>query len=585
MTAPTRTSTRTPARTGLTAAAARFTNRTLKGALQRIDQSWQERAWAFYDTTPEVRFAATWIGNALSGARLFAGRRADDGTIEPAPDDHRATELVSGIAGGPEGQAQLLGNFGPHLTIAGEGWIIIRPSPDAQEGTASHTWHVLSVAEVTQQGGKLTAEIDGVPVIIPALDPDQAADPADPIAIRVWAPHPRRHLEADSPVRSSITLLEELHLLNAAVAAIARSRLTGRGVLLVPKGARFPATPGQDGAEDDLLDVFMTVAETAYREPESAAATVPIILEVPADLIPQIKLITFESNFDELALKLRDEAIRRFATGLEIPAEILLGMGDINHWGVWQLSSEAIRLGIEPKLANVAHALTTQWLRPILQDEGVPDADEWLVWYDTSPLRVRQNRSETAIKVYELGAISDTALRRETGFDDADAPAPGERPAARQAAPAGEGDLPVEETSAPPGTEPATAAAAPPAGGQPGDGLLAAADGLIWGALAAAGEKLLRTPACPRSERGRAKTLQGRVHTLVTVTSQQVEQWRLLDGAWARVPEIAARYRLDPECLTAALDSYCRELIAAGVEHAYEHTGSVLHTSCLAEAA
>ncbi|MEV4968641.1 hypothetical protein AB0886_27590 [Streptomyces sp. NPDC024062] len=49
------------------------------------------------------------------------------------------------------------------------------------------------------------------------------------------------------------------------------------------------------------------------------------------------------------------------------------------------------------------------------------------VWYDTAPLRVRTNRSETAIKVFELGAISGKALRRETGFDEDDAPTAAEQ--------------------------------------------------------------------------------------------------------------------------------------------------------------
>lgn len=166
----------------------------------------------------------------------------------------------------------------------------------------------------------------------------------------------------------------------------------------------------------------MTIAETAIRDPESAAATVPIVLELPADAIADFKHLKFESEFDDLALKLREEAVRRFATGLEIPAEILLGLGDVNHWGQWTLTSEAIRLGIEPKLATVSYAHTQQWLRPILEAENVEDWHRWLVWYDTSPLRVRTNRSETALQAYDRGVISAQALRRETGFDESDAP-------------------------------------------------------------------------------------------------------------------------------------------------------------------
>jgi len=316
----------------LVAAAQRWAARRFR--ITQPDQSWQHRAWSYYDTTPEVRFASKWIGNAMGKGRLFAGVRDEDGTVKPLPDSHRASELVASIAGGPAGQSQLLAAFGPHLVVAGEGWIVIRPTEDARTGQRTgEDWRALSVLEVTSKGQDLEAEIDGEPVPIPPHDPSKPADPLAPAAIRVWDPHPRRHIEADSPIRSSLGLLEELRLLNAAVASIARSRLTGRGVLLVPHGTRFPSKPGVlDGEEDDLIDVFMQVAETAYKDPESAAAAVPIILEVPADAIGKIERVTFESDFDDLAAKLREETIRRFATGLDTPAEILLGTGEVNHW-------------------------------------------------------------------------------------------------------------------------------------------------------------------------------------------------------------------------------------------------------------
>ncbi|MGZ0231858.1 hypothetical protein [Streptomyces sp. CPS1] len=89
------------------------------------------------------------------------------------------------------------------------------------------------------------------------------------------------------------------------------------------------------------------------------------------------------------------------------------------------------------------------------------------------------------------------------------------------------------------------------------EGLVAAADGLIWAALSSVGGKLLRTPTCPRSERARARDIQpAALHTELKVEPGQVEQYRLLDGVWRRVPEIAACYGLSPECLTASLGSY-----------------------------
>ncbi|WP_433341711.1 hypothetical protein [Streptomyces sp. CA-253872] len=586
-------------RTVITAAASRYTVRkTTKGSQSKsTDTGWQERAWSFYDSTPEVRFAAQWISAAMSSATLYAGYRGDDGrTIETAPPDSRAAQIVADIAGGPEGQAQLLGRMGPQLVVPGEGWIVVVPGED----DALPAWHVVSVREMSRQGQKMIAEIEGEPVEVPPADPDGTANDRDPIGIRVWQAHPGRYMDADSPVRASLGLLDELQLLNAAVGAAARSRLLGRGVLLVPKGTKFPGTPVQGDAEDDLIEIFMNVAETAYREPESAAAAVPIILEVPAEQIAAIKRITFESDYDELAIRLREEAIRRFANGLDTPAEILLGLGDTNHWGAWALKEEAVTLGVQPRLDVVTHALTTQWLRPLLDAERVEDAHRYIVATDTSNLRVRGNRSQTALEVYQAGGIGGVALRRETGFTEDDAPT-AEELAARHAPADEPGDdtedrngeenapmddtttprpLPVDETQSEPNTLPASAARPVPAG------VVEAADVLIWHALATAGRKLLKTPACPRSGRAWAQSYEpAALHTVIPIKAAQIDQWSLFEGAWPRLAAVANRHGLDPECLTASLEAYCRDLITSSVPHAYEQTAAALDTECLGIAA
>lgn len=582
----------------IAAAASRYTRSFATASRGKTNSGAQQAAWEDWRTTPEVQRAASWMGNAMSGARLFAGRRGADGTVEPLPDNHRATDLVASIAGGPDGQAELLREFGVHLVVAGEGWIVITVQEDGED------WHVLSVREISVKNSGLEAEIRGTPVPIPVHDPAAPGDPLAPIALRVWSPSPARYLEAHSPVIGAREQLDELRLLGAAVKAITRSRLHGRGVLLVPKGTRFPDSSGQGDAEDDLIEVFMEVASTAIRDPESAAATIPIILEVPAELIGQIEHLKMESEFDELAIRLREEAIRRFANSVEIPAEILLGQGDMNHWTAWALKEEAVKLGVEPRLSTVTHALTTSWLRPILEDEGEPDAHEVMVWYDTSPLRVRANRAQTALELYDRQAISAPALRRETGFDESDAPASTSMAQAPTTTAPGrpESDteqetdmitptrphLPVDETEAIPET---LDAATPPS--PPSDGLLAAADALVYTALQQAGEKLKRTPACPRKARGRAHSYpSAELHTILPAPEDQAdiptdypERWRLLEGAWRRVPEIAARYGADPDCLTTALQSYTRELIVAGVAHDYGHIAAAIGTCGQARAA
>ncbi|MEV5815920.1 hypothetical protein [Streptomyces mutabilis] len=134
----------------LTAAASRYVDRKVtRGAAHKATtaDARQGLAWQMYHATPGARFAATYMANGMSGATLYAGRRADDGAIEPAPDNHRAAEIVQQIADGPDGQSKLLGAFGKHLTVPGEGWIVVRPNGEILNPLApedGHDWRVLS---------------------------------------------------------------------------------------------------------------------------------------------------------------------------------------------------------------------------------------------------------------------------------------------------------------------------------------------------------------------------------------------------------------------------------------------------------
>lgn len=557
----------------LVASATRIITRKGSSGGTRSDGS-QTLAWDLYETVPEVGAYADWVSGAMSGATLFAGKRMPDGTVEKAPDNSRATELVRSIAGGMDGQSEMLGAFGTNLAVAGEGWLIIVPDPEA-ETFADDKWHVLSVDEVKPQRGKIKATIENEEVDIPEYDPDVPQDASAPVAIRVWKSSPRRHWVATSPVIRSITVLEELRLLNAAVAAIARSRITGRGVLLVPAGTRFPGPQNQTGADDSLLDTFIEVASTAIREPESAAATVPIVLEVPGDLINGVKWLQFTSDFDALALQLRDEAIRRFATGADVPAEVLLGLGDTNHWGAWALTAEALRMGAEPKLGLVCHALTDEWLRPLLEAENDPDAADMMVWFDTSGLRSSSNKGASALEAFKEGLISDEAARRELGFTDADAPDEAET-VEDETPPASEGnDLPVDNTQTPPAEVALAASDAPDIMAA---ALTAAVDGVVWSALADAGRRIMRTPLCRRPDRGPARVLaaSAAVHTAHPVGPEDIVAYRLLDDAWLRVPELSARYGVDDKALTAAMDDYVSALLISGQPHAYDNVTRML---------
>jgi hypothetical protein len=553
-------------------------------------------AWDMYRTVPEVGAYADWVSNVMSGSSLFAGMRGPDGVIRPVPSGHRAAELVSSIAGGPGGQSVLLGEVGTQLCVPGEFWQIIVPGDT--DRLADDRWYVLSTREVSVGRGKITADVGSERIEIPEFDPAVPADASIPAYFRVWNPAPDLHMEATSPVIRSLVVLEELRLLNAAVAAIARSRITGRGILLIPAGTRFPTQPGQDQAEDSLIDTFIEVASTAIREPQSAAATVPIVLEVPEGSIDGVRWLQFTSEFDAMAIQLREEAIRRFATGADVPAEILTGLGDASHWGAWAITAEALRTGAEPRLKKYCAALTSEWLHPVLASEAADGDESWrdvLVWYDTSELRSSSNKGASALEAFRLGLVNGAAARRELGFTEADAPgAPDDTASARpgKAQPVPDPTttertaLPVSETEAPP-SEMGVQERAVVAAGAVLDSFTAgtdaalaeAVDGLVWTALAIANRKMLLTPIVPRPFRtdGRALVSSAELHVKYPARGDaDVQAYGLLADAWSRVPSVAARYGLDTTVLTRALDDYASALLVTGQPHVFDNVPRLL---------
>lgn len=574
----------------LLAAAARYTVSAFGPRVARADTSWQGQAWQFWDEHPEVRFAGSWVGNAMGRARLYAGKRLPDGSVDPLPPEHPASVLVASIGGGPSGQAQLLAQYGPQLVVAGEAWTVIDED----------RWYVVSTQEVRERGKDMEVEIEGKLMLVP-MEPDDMSNPNAPLAVRVWQPHPKRHQNADSPIRSSFTILEELRLLNAAVASIASSRLRGRGVLFLEQGSNFPSAQGAPGPSPDVIGEFISAATTAYRDPSSAAAGVPLVMEVPSGTTFQPSHVTFESDFDDLAVKLREECIRRFATGIDFPGEILLGTGDASHWAAWSFDDAGNRQAVFPRLRTVCDGWTTGWLVPALKAMSALDAGECVIWYDDTDLRVQTNRSETAVLLYDRGEIDGDALRRETNFDETDMPikeerdrrllegivrdapstapiilpllginVPGLAEAMQPFTPTVEGftegddaevvDIPVAEDPGPPKVS---------------EGLMAAADRLVVRAMERAGQKL--KSKTPRAQRGELEKIEAAaVHVATGCCEDDIVTGRLLDKAWDDVPEIAHRYDVDPTDLTACLDRYTRELLCAGVEHAWEQTSAAL---------
>src|SRR3546814_9449478 len=89
----------------------------------------------------------------------------------------------------------------------------------------------------------------------------------------------------------------------------------------------------------------MEAMHPPFRDRASAAAVVPLTVPIPDDgtgrsAADYVHAQTFHTPFDEETRELREEAIRRLALGQDAPPELLLGVGNMNHWGAWLVQAD-----------------------------------------------------------------------------------------------------------------------------------------------------------------------------------------------------------------------------------------------------
>jgi hypothetical protein len=430
----------TPRRNALTAAAIRLTastsgKRATKGSA-RGDGNWQEDAWEMYDLVGEVRFITNLLANQMSKARFYVGKVAEDPTDPPVPvEDQTLIDALGAIGDGPSGFTQLIKRLGINLQIPGDSYLcgipkwlaphskVERPEAGTPVNLDELDWHALSVTEVTVEGDEVKIALGG------EKEETVEANLDDLFAIRIWNPHPRRFWEADSATRSSLPVLRELVGLTMHISAQIDSRLAGAGVLLAPASAaaavkRMMGLP-EDGEDDPFTDSLITSMMTPIQDRSNASAYVPLVWTVPDESEPHFRFMSFAKELDAQAKDMRDESIRRYALGADAPAELLLGMGGMNHWGAWLVQEDTVRAHLEPPVALIADGVTVQYLRPIMRALGTytdAEIDDTLVWYEVEHLIVKANAREDADKAHSAGVISDEAYRKALGFGEEDAP-------------------------------------------------------------------------------------------------------------------------------------------------------------------
>lgn len=576
----------------LVAAAAQMLDNASVASLRINEERWAREAWRHFDICAELHYCATWVAKALSKVKLYIAERDENGDPGEEAKEANVRGLAAGLLGGFERRAENVRLLGTADFLVGECYIVA-------EGKTNN-WYIISKAEIRKsiKGGggfevKRPEEFGGGWYQI-----TKGAD----LLIRHWSPHPRLHNVADSPVRPALPILREIERLTMLVFSQIDSRLVMAGLLLLKKGFDFPHDPTKPGGVVGLLQKIMEAAEASLQGAGTAQGIVPILLEIEADNVAQaVSHVTFDAPVAaELKDKL-DHAIRRLATGLDLPPEQLLGMGGANHWGAWQIEESTVKIHIDPIASRLCSTLTTGYLQAALKTINV-DPNKYVVWYDASPLTVRPNRLADAIQLYDRGELSGKALIDAGAFDDNDIPDEKDRqrwlatklimsspqlagdPTLAKLAglpvmslPAGQAQptngAPTETNAIP--AEP-TSTTTPAQESSQYAALLPAAEQMVLRALEYAGGRLLAGHG-RRSRRGEfADCPRHELHTRVKATDPAHAR-ELLAGGFPHVDTFAHNHpHLAVNGLGGLLTGYCAELLIRGYPHDTVLLGEVL---------
>ena len=425
-----------PAKKGSLVAAGQRVHQREAQIYRRLIQPWQQRALSYYDSIGEIKYAANYVGHAMSLLNLFVGQIADDGQIEQT-DNQAAVEALARIqdpGGGRGVRYGLQEQYGKLMFLTGEAYLLV--SNDSF--TNLEQWEMLSTNELRVMDGiimRYRAPSLMIQDYREAPDEDFFPLGADAVVYRLWKRSPVFSALADSSMTGVLLLAEELLKLTAVVRARATSRLAGPGIVFIDEAlSQTPLEPtgDEDPLNDILMQDFIEAATSAIENEGSAAAVSPMFVRIPVpdgkkiqDVIYHLQITDPIQLYPETGL--REECIRRIATGLDIPAEILTGMGELTHWNAWQVDESTWKAHLQPMAQQLVSDLTMAYLRPYLRDQNVPDWDTFVIDYDASAIINHPDRGAAADAAYDKGTLSDESYRKAKGFDEDDAPSEEEK--------------------------------------------------------------------------------------------------------------------------------------------------------------
>lgn len=353
------------------------------GRVRPTALAWQTEAWQLWDEVGELHAPTSYVARIVS--RMIGWQLTFDGSSKTldAMDTMSELEAAYGPATNIE---ELIRMVVLNYQVAGDMWLVQTGDP----GSEDYGWVALSVATANLARIVEDARMAGREVR------------------RIYSPHPVRPEQGDSAFRNVLEPAKILLAYDKLTRAQTQSRLAQAGLLIVP-------TSGETGITGDPFGEALEQAMiAAIKDPDSPAAMVPIKVELDSN-IPRdaIKHITFERPFDDKIPQKVEQAINRIALGLDIPPELIYGLGDLNHWTAWASQDETWRSTLSP-LAEIVAGVHEAVLEIATGKRATIDPDP-------TDLLARRSSVSDAIDGAQIGAVGLAYVRDALGATGDDA--------------------------------------------------------------------------------------------------------------------------------------------------------------------
>lgn len=297
------------------------------------EKDWQEAAYSFAREIPEIGQAIEQTANTVKNCELVVLKQGDEDEGEVPvtdPDDPGFTALKALVSEMSDSYDEILYSMARGLQIAGECYLVGTDIDGNGNEAKGLFYEVYSIVEMNPKGKHW--EIMG--------EDGQKPLPDDAVVDRLYRPDAEYRFRASSPMRRVLSLCGQLLLLEQNVKAIAESRLSAQ-VWYMPQDITLhtvdetqASATGPNPGMNPVVRKFLEHASAPLHDPDSAARLVPLVMTGPEDGKDRMGIIDVSRAPDAVQSVLREEVITRIARGLDIPIEVIFGLGTTNHWCV-----------------------------------------------------------------------------------------------------------------------------------------------------------------------------------------------------------------------------------------------------------